>query len=255
MYNILNDIHIDAGESKRMNCPFCKGYNTFTITNELGNIKWNCYKASCNAKGNRRIGLTAQDIRNMNKVAAKEKTFVLPDCIVPHGNRVDLMRFADSYDLTLQDIGAMYDVKENRIVFPIVHGGKIVDATGRALTKRQPKWKRYGSSSLPYTFGQGTVAVVVEDCVSAAVVGSVNNLVGVALLGTSLLEEHKQYLAQFSTVVVALDPDALVKTMEYAKDLRSVAKTVKVLRLEDDIKYRNVCDMKKLGDINGTRTN
>ena len=91
--------------------------------------------------------------------------------------------------------------------------------------------------------------MVVEDGVSAAVVGSVNNLVGVALLGTSLLEEHKQYLAQFSTVVVALDPDALTKTMEYARDLRSVAKTVKVLRLEDDIKYRNVGDMRKLGEI------
>ena len=27
----------------------------------------------------------------------------------------------------------MYDVKEHRMVFPIVHDGKIVDATGRSL--------------------------------------------------------------------------------------------------------------------------
>jgi len=249
MYNIINDIHIDVGHSKRMNCPFCKGYNTFTITNQMGSIKWNCYKASCNAKGNKRVGLTAQDIRNMTGETKKETTFIMPEYIVPHGNRADLIRYANSFGLTLQALGAMYDVKEKRIVFPIKHGGKIVDATGRALAKRHPKWKRYGSSSLPYTFGSGDVAVVVEDCVSAAVVGSVNNLVGVALLGTTLLDEHKQYLSQFSTVMVALDPDALTKTMQYVKDLRSVVKNVKGIKLVDDIKYRNPDDMQKLGDI------
>lgn len=249
MYNIINDIHIDVGESKRMNCPFCKGYNTFTISNEMGRVKWNCYKASCNAKGNKRVGLTAQDIRNFHQEETEEKKFVLPEYIVPHGNRVELMRYTDAYDLDMMSLGLMYDVKENRIVFPVRHDGKIVDATGRALAMRHPKWKRYGSSCLPYTSGVGSVAVVVEDCVSAAVVGGVNNLVGVALLGTSLLEEHKQYLAQFSTVVVALDPDALTKTLEYARQLRTVVQTVKVLRLEDDIKYRKPEDMKKLGDI------
>ena len=65
----------------------------------------------------------------------------------------------------------MYDVKEDRVVFPIMHNNKMVDATGRALMKRLPKWKRYGNSGLPYTFGCGKVAVVVEDCVSAAIVG------------------------------------------------------------------------------------
>jgi DNA primase len=117
------------------------------------------------------------------------------------------------------------------------------------LTWRQPKWKRYGSCGLPYTCGTGDVAVVVEDCISAAVAGDVKRIVGVALLGTSLLEEHKQYLMQFSKVVMALDPDATRKTIEYQKQLRSYVETVEVLKLNDDIKYRNPEDMKKIGDL------
>ena len=66
---------------------------------------------------------------------------------------------------------------------------------------------------MPYTVGCGKVAVVVEDCVSATVVGY-GSFVGVALLGTSLQEAHKGYLAQFSTAIIALDPDALPKTLQ-----------------------------------------
>ena len=142
----------------------------------------------------------------------------------------------------------MYDVKEDRVVFPVVHDNKIVDATGRALTKRLPKWRRYGSSSLPYTCGQGDVAVVVEDCVSASVVGS-EKFVGVALLGTTLLDEHKQYLTRFSAAIVALDPDALPKTLSIAKQLRGHIEDVRVLRLEQDLKYRNPTDVEKLKQL------
>ena len=131
------------------------------------------------------------------------------------------------------------------MVFPIVHDGKVVDATGRSLGKRLPKWKRYGKSGLPYTSGCGKVAVVVEDCLSAAVVGY-GTFVGVALLGTSLQETHKGYLSQFSTAVMALDPDALPKTLQYAKELRGHVRNVKVLRLNYDIKYRNPVDVQKM---------
>ena len=139
----------------------------------------------------------------------------------------------------------LLDVKENRVVFPIVHNGVIVDATGRSLGKRLPKWKRYGKSNLPYTFGCGKVAVVVEDCVSATLVGD-DVLVGVAVLGTSLSESHKEYLSQFSTTIIALDPDALPKTLSFAKELRGHVDNVKVLKLKDDLKYLNKEDIDKL---------
>ena len=154
-------------------------------------------------------------------------------------------RWCDKWGIDADKLGLMYDVKEDRVVFPVVHDGKIVDATGRTLGKRIPKWKRYGNSGLPYSSGCGKVAVVVEDCVSAAVVGY-GSFVGVALLGTSLQDSHKRYLAQFSTAVIALDPDALPKTLQMARELRGHVSDVRVLRLVDDIKYRNPTDMEKL---------
>jgi hypothetical protein len=66
------------------------------------------------------------------------------------------------------------------------------------------------------------------------------------VLGTSLSESHKQYLSQFSTAIIALDPDALDKIMQFAKELRNYVKNVKVLRLKDDLKYRNEEDLNNL---------
>jgi len=160
-----------------------------------------------------------------------------------------VLQFCYKYELEPDDIGVMYDVKEDRVVFPISHNGVIVDATGRSIGNRLPKWKRYGKSDLPYVSGYGNVAVVVEDCVSAAVVGSLKSFVGVALLGTSLQEGHKGYLTQFSTAVIALDPDALTKNLQIAKELRGHVNDVRVLRLTDDLKYRNPGDMEKLNGI------
>ena len=250
IYNIISDIDVANGQTKRMDCPSCGGYKTFTITNNMGSLVWNCYKASCNIRGGNRIHLTVEDIRaGMGNVAEfADGTFDMPQYIVPHRDKRDVLQFCYSYGLDPDELGALYDVKEDRVVFPIVHGGKTVDATGRAIGKRLPKWKRYGKSGLPYTHGCGKVAVVVEDCVSAAVVGG-ESFVGVAILGTSLQESHKGYLSQFSTAVIALDPDALPKTLQMAKELRGHVNDVRVLRLIDDLKYRNPTDMEKLNGI------
>jgi DNA primase len=129
-----------------------------------------------------------------------------------------------------------YDIREDRIVFPITSNGKIVDAIGRSLKNKLPKWKKYGNSGLPFSSGCGKVAVVVEDCVSAVAIGS-DVYVGVAVLGTSLSEIHKKYLSQFSTAIIALDPDALPKTLQFAKELRGHVQDIRVLRLQDDLKY------------------
>jgi hypothetical protein len=251
IYNIVSDLGLSNGETKRMNCPNCKGYKTFTATNNMGSLVWNCYKVSCRVSGGTRVHLSVEDIK-AGFAGAEEfamDTFELPTYIIPHRDNVYMNRWCDTWGLDMNELGLLYDVKESRVVFPVMHQGKMVDATGRSLSgHRLPKWKRYGKSGLPYTHGCGKVAVVVEDCVSAAVVGY-GNFVGVALLGTSLQESHKRYLAQFSTAVVALDPDALPKTLAMAKELRGHVNDVRVLRLKDDIKYRDPTDMENLNGI------
>jgi hypothetical protein len=194
--------------------------------------------------------MTVDDIRrgfDGAEVFASQNTFVMPEYIVPP--TFDVAEWAmELYGIDVDEVGILYDVKEHRAVFPVVHEGKTVDATGRALGKRLPKWKRYGKSDLPYSHGCGKVAVVVEDCVSAAVVGN-DVWCGVAVLGTSLSESHKKYLAQFSTAIIALDPDALPKTLDMAKELRGYVSDVRVLRLTDDLKYRNPTDFENLTNI------
>ena len=245
--NIISDLSLVSGETRRMTCPSCNTKNTFTVTNNMGSIVWNCYKASCSLSGGTRTSMTADDIRKSLGSVAEEThvaSFIKPDWFVRDYSKIQ--DFCTEWQLHPQGLGLLYDVREHRVVFPVVHGGAMVDATGRSLGKRLPKWKRYGKSHLPYVSGRGKTAVVVEDCISAAVVGDSDGYVGVAVLGTSLSTGHKKYLSQFSTTIIALDPDALPKTLQFAKELRTHVDTVKVLRLTDDLKYQEPADMANL---------
>lgn len=249
LQSLLDSLTLSAGETKRMNCPVCGGQKTFTVTNNMGSLVWNCYKASCNVSGGKRVQLSASDIRNNLGSIARETeavAFEKPEWIVKDNKAI--AAYCKQWQLDANALGLLYDVKESRVVFPVMQGRVMVDATGRSLTHRLPKWKRYGKGSLPYTCGSGKTAVVVEDCVSAAVIGD-DTYTGVAILGTSLSDAHKKYLSQYSTAVVALDPDALPKTLQFAKELRGYVNDVKVLRLNDDLKYRNPADLHNLSTL------
>jgi hypothetical protein len=249
IYNIVNDMDVAVGTTVRTECPSC-GQRTFTVTNEMGTLKWNCFRASCTVKGSTQVSMSIDDIKTVllgHESDDKPVPFALPEYIVTPP-WVVLEWASELYGLDAQELGLMYDVKDSRVVFPIRHDGQIVDATGRALDKSPIKWKRYGKSSLPYVHGCGKTAVVVEDCVSAAVVGG-DDYVGVAVLGTSLLDEHKRYLTQFSTAIIALDPDALMKSIEFARELQSYVDDVRVVKLTDDLKYRNPEDFDKLTNV------
>ena len=249
IYTYINDLHLGVGENKRMNCPVCNGYKTFSVTNNMGNLLWNCYKASCSLAGSKRIHLSVDDIKSSFNVAKKQQDeFNMPEYVVYHTDRPEVKRFAYEHGIDYKRIPLYYDIKEKRVVFPIKNNGLIVDAVGRATTFRLPKWKRYGKNNLPFTYGCGMVAVVVEDCISASVVGS-DVFVGVAVLGTSLSESHRQYLSQFSTVIIALDPDAMPKTLAFAKELRGHVNDVRVLKLKDDLKYKNEEDFDNLNKL------
>jgi len=137
---------------------------------------------------------------------------VEPEYVIPMSkHHEELSTWLDKWSIDPVDI--YYDVRENRAVFPVVHNGAIVDATGRSIGNRLPKWKRYGKSTYPYTHGKGSVAVIVEDCVSAVCVSEISErFTGVAIMGTSLSDSHKRYLKRYKYVVIALDPDVLPNT-------------------------------------------
>lgn len=250
IYDYLDDLQLGIGESKRLNCPFCNSYKTFTVTNNMGKLLWNCYKSSCKLSGAKKIRISANDIKNkfMSQKEQENTTFALPEYVILDNDRWEVLNFAVKYGIDNVSLCLHYDVKEKRVVFPVYRGGLMVDAVGRSITNRLPKWKRYGKSDLPFIHGCGSVAVVVEDCVSASVVGS-GAYVGVAVLGTSLSEAHKEYMTRFSTAIIALDPDALPKTLSFAKELKAYVKNVYVLKLTDDLKYKNDVDIINLMNL------
>ena len=81
IYNIVSDMDVPVGMTKRVACPNC-GEKTFTVTNNMGSLVWNCYRASCGVKGGTRVRMSADDIRAGFAGAeefAKQDTF-LPLC-------------------------------------------------------------------------------------------------------------------------------------------------------------------------------
>tara|TARA_R110002020_G_scaffold380766_3_gene591948 strand:- start:574 stop:1359 length:786 start_codon:yes stop_codon:yes gene_type:complete len=256
IYKYINDLDIGMDETRRMDCPVCKGNNTFTITNNKGMRLWNCYKISCSVGGSVKTNMTVDDIKIVYSSTVKTDSFVVPEYFIPFERDVNFCvsyKFSEIYNQFCE-----YDAKEDRAVFKIYDDeGFVVDAVGRSLSKRLPKWKRYGNSKIPFVRGLhnpitkevNTTCVLVEDCISACVISNYG-YAGVALLGTSLLEEHKHFLSsKFKKIIVALDPDALPKALTIRKELQSWVDTVKILRITDDLKYENEIDIANLKEI------
>ena len=142
IYNTISELDLHSGETKRINCPNCGGYKTFTVTNNMGSLVWNCYKVSCGIKGSKKVHLSVDDIRDtFNRTGNKSvEKFELPPYVVERSDFIHARRFCDMWDIDFDTHGLMYDVKEDRVVFPVVHDGKLVDATGRKRDIELTQW-------------------------------------------------------------------------------------------------------------------
>ena len=249
----LEELDLEEGRTLTMDCPVCKGKKKFTATRVEDAILYNCFRNSCTVKGRRKVGRTVYDIKkkmNGDSVPKKVIDFELPEYFSRDLTACD--DFIKVWELS--GIKLYYDVKYDRVVFAIMSKGKIIDAIGRSLnTDSFPKWYKYGNNMSYYAYrGDGVnrdVAVVVEDVISAITVGSHFPVIGFGLLGTALQQEHLYALSNFDRVVIALDPDASKKSLEHAKDLSNYVSDVRVLKLTDDLKYKNIEDFKKLEEI------
>ena len=248
----VEDLDLAESQTHRGNCPVCKRKNTFTAKNDMGTLMWNCYAHSCKISGATKTNLSAEDIRRyLTREGQIESTpFVMPEYITVNYTVPAFLQFCSTYKLNPARHDLRWDVKEERVVFPVYENAVIVDAVGRATTPTSMKWKRYGTARVPYIAGVGEVAVVVEDAISACVVNSLGG-VGFALMGTMLLSEHIYKLEQFSKVIVALDPDAMVKTVQYTRELRGRGIDCYAMNLYDDLKYRTPDDIQSLQQLLG----
>jgi len=249
----VKDLDLPEGRTHRGKCPVCKRDNTFTAKNDMGTLMWNCYAHSCRVSGATKTNLPADDIRRyLTKEGQIESSpFVMPDYVTVNYTVLALLQFCHTYKLNPARHDLRWDVKEARVVFPVYDNAVIVDAVGRATTPTSMKWRRYGTARVPYIAGVADVAVVVEDAISACVVNTATPATGFALLGTMLLSEHIDKLKQYRKVIVALDPDAMVKSIEYTRTLRGHGIDCFAMNLYDDLKYRTSDDIQSLQHLLG----
>lgn len=255
--DFIDTLDLSVDQTYRGDCPVCHGKNTFTVTRDYGNVLYNCYKNSCRISGAHHKNMDAHTIKSLlsgEKVSESYSEQDLceyspPPYMVPYAEvdyPIDPM-FLRRYDIKERDV--MYDIRQDRLVFPVhTEGNVLVDAVGRSLNGRQPKWLRYASSPVPYVHGgSNDVAVIVEDAISAYVIGNyyMEDCSCIALLGTQLTAFHKQYIKTYwNNVIVALDPDARDKSIKIAKELGG-----KALNLRDDLKYKRPEDLDNLAEM------
>jgi hypothetical protein len=256
----VSNLDLYIGQTYRSTCPVCSRKNTFTVTNDNGTLVWNCYANSCTLRGKLGVGLRVEDIRKLMH-GSKDKEdipFVLPEWIVKDHEHIQTFRRQNSIHDTVE---LRFDVRDSRIVFTVMDKGKMVDAVGRhyspegvgrifnsSSVHRTPKWKRYGNSRRAYTCGEGSTIILVEDCISATQALHFQ-CTGFAIMGTALLREHIEQLQDYSRVLVALDPDAMAKTVAYTRELKAHGIDAYALKLYDDLKYRQPQDMQRVRSL------
>ena len=163
--------------------------------------------------------------------------FVVPDTFVSLSRSKEAEAYVKrvgSYDAYLNGLADIrYDFKQERVVYLVKHNNKIVDATGRSLNERKPKWRRYGNNKYPFVCGTSHTLFIVEDCPSACCVSF--SVSGLSLMGTTLLDEYIDIIKNYEKVFVALDKDATSKAYIMMRKLRNYVPT-KLIVLNKDLK-------------------
>lgn len=238
----INTLSLEAGQRKTITCPFCNGRNKFTVTQLNGKILWNCFKASCSAKGGVSVGYSLDDIKNRNFSSPTLKNTREIPSVLSHPNNhpkvVSYLKQANCYSAFINNlINVRYDPIEDRALF--ISSDESF-AVGRSLSKRLPKWLTYGNKSKLFVVGSSEIAVLVEDVPSAAVVAEIG-LCGIALCGTSLNQSQMSYLLPYKRVIVALDKDASKGGIRLSKSITHPNVTVRLL--QKDIKEMDGLDL------------
>ena len=226
--SVIQKIRLAEGEHKTLTCPFCGGRNKFTLDRFDGVLVWNCFRASCNAKGSLRGKRDITALRNYVSGTPTQRSVKklnpLPAMTVSVNKHEPAIKYLtevnslDAYESGL--IKVRYLPTENRVLFYTNDG---TGAVGRALDGRLPKWWKYGDTSQGITVGSGQHAVLVEDVASACAVSRLSGVVGFALLGTNITTGIKEQLVKYNKTTLVLDNDASNKAVYLSRKHNQVS--------------------------------
>ena len=220
---IVKMISLSEGDRKTLDCPFCGGRKKFSIAKQDGRLLWNCYKATCTAKGSyqgqRSVEAIKKRLSGPTEPAVRSPRItplpVITSSIFNHDAALRYVTDNNCLDaLNKGYIQIRYAPAEKRVLF-YTQDGK--GAVGRSIAQHKAKWWTYGDVSQGYAIGQGSTAVVVEDVPSACSVSRLDDHVGIALLGTAA--GNLQLQAHLSRSIIVLDRDASSKAVSVARRL------------------------------------
>lgn len=232
---IIKTIHVREGDTIVIQCPFCGGYKKLAVSKIDGQLKWFCYRASCNGRGiyqgRRSLQASKDYLAKISKTTAKVKP--LPEITTSvdnHKPAIDFLKSVNSLEAYQNGwIDVRYAPAEDRVMFYADRG-----AVGRCLKPYGPKWMTYGIIEGGIHVGEGNKAILVEDTPSACSVSRVSGYVGVALLGTNITQSIKQSIQQYAECYLILDRDASSKAI---KAVRNINKLIKVRLTKSDLKW------------------
>ena len=232
---IIKTIPVKEGDTIVIQCPFCGGLKKLAVSKLDGQLKWYCYRASCNGKGiyQGRRSLQASKDYLAKKVKTHIKVKPLPEITTSVDNHKPAINFLKSVNsLEAYENGLIeirYAPAEDRVLFYSDRG-----AVGRSLKPYGPKWMSYGVIEGGVHVGQGSNCVLVEDVPSACSVSRLNDFVGVALLGTSINSSIKYSTNCYTNRFLILDKDANSKALN---EIRYRDKSLKLRLTEKDLKW------------------
>lgn len=242
---------VAPGTSDRFDCPACGGKNSLVINKFLGRGYYKCWKASCKLRKSFAMKMSNSELKTHLEAQTEEVApFVLPmywvrgiasrKCfqMLLNGNALE------TYTNSMFKIA--YDPRLDRLCFLITdEQDRIVGATGRACSGQLPKaWNYPGSAKVPFTCGTGSMAVLVEDALSACSIARFPEYTGIAMMGTELKVDYLQYLKKkFKTIVIAHDKDALIKSIRLRFHVKFHMNEVVIWKLNKDLKNMNKQDI------------
>lgn len=247
MLDSIPDIRLREGETVRIDCPFCGGRKTFTLSRTDDGRVWNCYKASCGVRGGQRDARSEGAIRR--KLAGQDapralRTDPLPRHLIDPRSEPRAMDYLARNGCipAFEDglIGVRYAPADDRVIFLSGEGG-----VGRGLNRQRPKWKVYGNLNGLVKVGSGDIAVLVEDVASACSVSRDQRFCGCALLGTNVRDSDRSELVRFDRVLIALDKDASRKALQIQDRLQGRVRA-SVRFLDKDLKSWTVAELQEI---------
>jgi len=241
---IIQNISIREGERRIITCPICYGSKKMSVSKADGQLMWNCFRASCNARGihsGRRSLQSTKDYMSQKSKGRIEGRPIpsITTSIENHHPAIEYLKSVNSWEAYSEGlIDVRYDPATNRILFLQAQG-----AVGRLLSGFGPKWVTFGIVEGGVAVGAGTTVVVVEDIPSACSVSRLTGHVGLALLGTKISPSVKNTLSKYKTKYLVLDKDAAGIAVS---QVRKLGNNCRVRLTQQDLKNLTVKRIKKL---------